>query len=493
MKKKPARKVVGKGKSEEIETPKELTAKKSEFSRWYSQILHLGGIIDKRYEVKGCVVWMPYGYDIMLNIKNYWDKIFKESGIKEMYFPLIVPVKYCEQNPGWWDGFKSEAYWIKSLSEKKAEHVMRPTGEPAMYPMFSLWIRSYRDLPLRIYETVSSYRYETRHTRPLIRSREMTVWHEIHTAHATKEDAMREEKEHARLYDMIWEYCALEPLRIIKPRWEIFPGAVGAVEYYNYMPSGKALENGSINNLGQAYSKKFNIKFKDSDENEKYVWQICTGNGARLLSAVIGVHGDDRGLIIPPKIAGIQVIIVPIYETKNRKEIVKKAQSIYETLKKSGIRTEIDLREGTPGSKFYDWEIKGVPIRLEIGPRDIKSKSVVLVRRDTKKKTQTKESYMVSEIQELLNGMQNALLNRAKSELKAAIKPAKTSGDIKSVVRDKKIAKVHWCNSDKCWDKIKDIEEGLELFGTDLKKSIKGECVICGKTTETIGYVAITY
>jgi len=165
-----------------------LKYRKSQFSEWYNQILQLAGIIDKRYGSKSFFVWMNYGYEIMLNIKRYWDKLFRDVGIKEMYFPLFVPIKYCEKNLDWWEGFKDQAFWVKGAGEKDWDHILRPTGEPAMYPMFSIWIRSYNDLPFRIYENVSSFRYETKHTRPIIRDREITLWHEIHTAHATKDE-----------------------------------------------------------------------------------------------------------------------------------------------------------------------------------------------------------------------------------------------------------------------------------------------------------------
>lgn len=481
-------------KESEFEVPKALTAKKSEFSKWYNQILHLAEIIDKRYDVKGSNVWMNYGYEIMLNIKKYWDVLFKESGIKEMYFPLIVPIKYCKRNLGWWNGFKKQAYWVKSIEDKKSEHVLRPTGEPAMYPMFSLWIRSHRDLPFRIYETVSSFRYETKHTRPIIRDREITVWHEIHTVHATENDAKKEEKEHVKLYDLIWKKCALEPLKLWKPEWEIFPGAVGAIEYYNIMPNGKALENGSINNLGQAYSKKFNIKFKDKDGREKYAWQMCTGNGARLLAAVFGIHGDDRGLVIPPEIAYIQVIIIPIFKPDEKKKVLAKAEKIKTELSERGIRVEIDSRDDlTPGSKFYDWELKGVPIRLELGPRDINNRSAVVVRRDTGEKRNIKESILKVELEKLLENLQENLYNKAKKFNREMIIFADNRSHLEDLLEINKAAKVYWCKSGKCWDSIKSIKEGVELFGTDLKKAKSGKCVICGKQTDIIGYVANTY
>lgn len=479
--------------SEKKGETKGLTVKKNKFSEWYSQILPLAEITDKRYEVKGCNVWLNYGYEIMLNIKKYWDRIFRESGIKEMYFPLLVPENYCERNPSWWEGFRNQAYWVKIPGEAE-KYILRPTGEPAMYPMFSLWIRSHKDLPFRIYETVSSFRYETKHTRPMIRDREITVWHEIHTVHASKKEAEKEVKEHIRLYDLIWRKCAIAPLRVNKPEWEIFPGAIGAIEYYNLMPGGKTLENGSINNLGQAYSKKFNIKFRDRDEKEKYGWMLCTGNGARLLSAVIAIHGDDRGLLIPPEIAPVEVAIVPIYKNDTKKLVLGKCSKLLVQLKKEGFRAELDSDEDeTPGSKFYDWELKGVPIRLEIGPRDIKSKSVVLARRDTLKKEPVKETLLPEKISKTLKGIQQGMLRKSEKELKESIKSAKTMSEMKSIFMKGKIARVYWCGSGSCWDAIKETREGVELFGTDLKPSPKGRCIICGKSTATTGYVANTY
>src|SRR3989338_1371393 len=206
---------------ENEELPRAITVKKMEnFSKWYDQAIAAAGLIDKRYNVKGMFVWLNYGLETMKIIKDTWDGLFKKSNIKEMYFPLIIPMKYAQQNSSWFEGFKSEAFWVKTMDENNASHILRPTGEPAMYPMFSLWIRTKNDLPLRIYETVSSFRYETKHTMPIIRDREITIWHEIHTAHESKEEAEEEAKLHIKLNDQIWENLALEPLRVNKPLWE---------------------------------------------------------------------------------------------------------------------------------------------------------------------------------------------------------------------------------------------------------------------------------
>jgi prolyl-tRNA synthetase len=478
---------------EDVEKAEALTAKKEDFAEWYTQVLGAAGLLDKRYNVKGCYVWLNYGYEMMLNIKSMWDKTFKKNNYKEMYFPLLVPVEYAEQNESWWNGFKTEAFWVKGLEEEKANYILRPTGEPAMYPMFKLWIRSWKDLPLRIYETVSSFRYETGHTRPIIRDREITVWYEIHTAHTTKEESEAEIEKHMEMVDKLWEDCAVLPLRVWKPQWECFPGAVGAVEYYSVMPNGRAMENGSFNNLGQAYAKKFDLKFRDKDEKEKHVWMTCTGNGARLLAAVIGEHGDDNGLIIPPKIAPIEVMIIPIYKQDSKTDVEKEACKLLDKLKEK-FRADIDLRDERPGSKFYDAEIKGIPLRIEIGPKDIKEKSVVLVRRDTKEKKKIKIAKLTDEVKSALANMQDSMYKKAQDNFKKRIVSAKDKKEIEQAIKNKKVAKVFWCKEGSCWDEIKAIIEGIEMFGTDLKETKEpGKCAVCSKSTKTVGYVAHTY
>ncbi len=484
----------GQEEKEQEEFPEALTAKKNEdFSKWYNQVLAVADLIDKRYNVKGCFVWKPYGYELMLNIKSLWDKLFKKNGYKEMYFPLLVPLEYASINDKWWSGFKGEAFYVKGLNEDKPKYILRPTGEPAIYPMFSLWIRSYRDLPLRIYETVSSFRYETKHTRPLIRDREITVWHEIHTAHATKEESELEIKKHMEMWDSIWRDLCLVPLKVKKPEWECFPGSVGAVEYYSIMPSGKVMENGSCNNLGQAYAKKFNIKFKKQDGSEDFAWMTCTGNGARLLAAVIGVHGDDFGLVLPPKIAPIQVVIIPIFNDKNKDSVLEEAKRIMLELSDSNIRVFLDDSDESVGSKFYDWELKGVPVRIEIGQKEIDKGVVCVVRRDLRKREFCNRKDIINFVKEQLSNLEQVLLNNYKNFLDERIVDVKDMKELKSVLKDKKVARVHWCGSPDCWDKIKGVEEGVELFGTDLKEGDSGKCVVCGKETKQIGFVGNTY
>ncbi len=469
--------------------PERLNARKENFPDWMSQVLALAKIVDNRYAIKSMFVWMPYGYDMMLRIKKKWDEEFKANDIKEMYFPLMVPVEYAEQNASWWEGFKEEGFWAGT--KNKQEFVIRPTGEPAMYPMFSLWIRGHNDLPLRIYETVFSYRYETKQTRPLIRDREIGPWYEIHTVHATKEEADAEIELARKMNDKIWEFIAVKPLIVKKPKWECFPGAEGAYEYYTIMPNGKVMENGSLNNLGQAYSKKFNIKFTDKDGKEKYAWQTCTGNGERYLSAVISQHGDDSGLVLPPNIAPTQVIIVPIFKDKNKVEILKKAQEYKEKLKE--FRVEIDSSENSVGSKFYEAELKGIPLRLEIGEQEIKNNELTLFTRYNKKKEKIKIKDLEKEIKERLEEIQKQLIKNSEKIIKNALSEPKDFEETKKALKEGKVAKIFWCGEDKCYDKVVKITDGLDFFGSDIKEAGLGKCAVCGKETKNKAYVANSY
>lgn len=469
--------------------PERLNAKKENFPEWMSQVLALAKIIDNRYAIKSMFVWMPYGYDMMLRIKNFWDSEFKKNGIKEMYFPLMVPVEYAEKNDSWWEGFKEEGFWAGP--KNKQEFIIRPTGEPAMYPMFSLWIRGHNDLPLRIYETVFSYRYETKQTRPLIRDREIGPWYEIHTAHSTKEEAEKEIEIARKMNDKIWEFIAIKPLLVKKPKWECFPGAEGALEYYTIMPNGKVLENCSLNNLGQAYAKKFNIKFTDKDRKEKYVWQTCTGNGERYLSAVIAQHGDDSGLIIPPNIAPVQILIIPIFKEKNKKSILNKAEEIKKKLKK--FRVEIDYSENSVGSKFYESELKGIPLRIEIGEKETENKEITIFVRNTKEKIKVREKDIEKEIKNKISEIQKNMLKHSELLLKNSVKDAEEVNEAKKILEEGKIVRAYWCEGDKCYDSIKKLKEGLDLFGSEIKESPSGNCIICGKQTKNKAFFANSY
>jgi prolyl-tRNA synthetase len=481
-------------KEEELEKelPKELgVSKLANFPVWYIRIIQLAELVEKRYKVAGMFVWKPYGFRMMANIKSLWDKLFAESGIQETYFPLIVPLEYAQMNKSWFEGFQTEVFWVKGRGDEEATHILRPTGEPAMYPIFAMWIRSKKDLPLRIYETVSSFRFETKHTRTLIRDREITCWYEIHTAHATREESEEELKEHIRMNEQIWKTLALPSIKLEKPQWEVFPGAVGAIEFYNIMPNGRMLENGSCNNLGQAYAKQFEITYADENNQKQYVWQTCTGNGARYLVAVISLHGDEKGLILPPRIAPIQVVIIPIFKEK-LEDVLPTCKEIAKVLQEAGISVKIDEESKTPGEKFYIWEIKGVPLRFEIGPKEVAEKLITVVRRDQGKRQKLDMKELVPKVKGMLDQIQDGLYTKVQKFYKEVIVEVNDFSELESRINEGKVAIVCWCRSSDCADEFKKFE-GIELVGSLPEKQKAGNCIVCGKSTETKSYIARTY
>jgi prolyl-tRNA synthetase len=471
--------------------PRELPPK-SNFIKWYNSVLKLADIADKRYPIKGTFVWLPYGVKLMRNIKEHWDKLFQESGISEILVPLFVSRKNAEANKKWYEGFQKNLY-SAVLPTGKSQFILRPTGEPAMYPLFSLWIKDY-GLPLRVYETVSSYRYESRTTHTLIRDREITFWYEIHTAHKTKKESEEEAQTHLEIIRKIWKYLSIPPIVVNKPPYEVFPGAVGAIEAYTILPDGRLLENGSINILGQAYSRIYDITYMDEEGKKQYVWQICTGNGARYLAAVIALHGDDRGLCLPPTIAPVQCIIVPIMQKKSKQEVEAECLKLKEKLREAGIRVEIDLRENiTPGEKFYQWEIKGVPVRIEMGPREIQKKCLTVFRRDLL----TRETVESDKIIEYLNGLMSdigaTLENRVKKLFDSKVKDFDTIEDAFKWVRKGGVAKVSWCGEQPCYERICETEQAIEAIGTLLETEKKHECIVCKKETTNRTLVSKIY
>lgn len=470
-----------------------LPDKQKDFSKWYNKVITKAGLIDKRYNVKGMFVWLPFGIELILNIKKKWDELFKKNGIKEVYFPLLVPLEYANQNKEWFEGFKEEAFYVKGVNEEKHNTILRPTGEPAIYPMFSKWIRSYNELPLRIYETVSSFRYETKHTRPLIRDREITFWYEIHTVHASKKEAEQEIINAEKLNEEIYFFLGVKPLKVEKPSWEVFPGAVGATEFYTLMPNGRALENGSCNNLGQAYAKKFNIKFVDEKGNENFAWQTCTGNGARFLVSVIAQHGDNKGLVLPPNICNTKVVIVPIIFKESKEKILKKCFEIKKLLEEKGVLCVIDDSEKSAGEKFYEWELKGIPMRIEVGPKDIKKDFYPLFRRDTLEKIPVKFEDLPEKIVFNLKAMHASLLEKSQKFNEERLVKCSNLKDLAKAVKAKKIGVVYWCSSKKCWQKISGTDEGVELFGSIPGKTRSGKCIACQKETQKQGYAGKTY
>ncbi len=362
--------------------------------------------------------------------------------------------------------------------------------------MFRKWIRSWRDLPLKLNQWCNIVRWETRATKPFLRTREF-LWQEGHTAHATVEDADTEAMEILRIYKNLMENLLAIPVLVgKKSELEKFAGALYTVTLEALMPDGKTLQMGTSHNLGQNFSKAFKIQFIGEDEKDHYVWTTSWGISTRLLGAIVMVHGDDKGLVLPPRIAPYQAVIIPIfYKEVERDTILNKARDVSDTLNQNGISATIDDRmEYTPGWKFNEWELKGVPVRIEIGPKDIKHNRVVAARRDTSERVEVTEDHLVSTIREILNAVQDNLFSRAREFLEANITTVKSYGEFKKALRKRRgFIKASWCSRTKCEEKIKE-ETGaaISLIPLSSEKPFS-TCLYCGNDARQTVLFAKSY
>ncbi|MCD6370717.1 MAG: proline--tRNA ligase [Thermoplasmata archaeon] len=461
---------------------------KDNFPEWYNEVIERAKLVDKRYPVKGMHVWLPYGWKLMRNIDEYFRKIFTEHNHEEVYFPLLVPETDFKKEGEHIRGLENEVYWVThgGATPLDVKLVLRPTSETAMYPLFSLWIRTHADLPLRIFQIVNVFRYETKQTRTFIRVREVHFF-ESHTAHATAEESEEQIRENIEIWKKVAKKLALPYVLVKKADWDKFPGAHYSIGAETIMPSGRTLQIATIHQYLQNFAKAYDIKYLKEDGTHDYVHQTTFGMSERLVGAIVGIHGDNRGLVIPPEIAPIQIVIVPII-MKEKERILEEAKKIEDELKPY-YRVYLDDRDNyTPGYKFYEWELKGVPLRLEIGPRDLENNQVVLVRRDTFEKINIGREEYMEKIGELLKEIQENLLRRAEKEMREKIKKFENLEEVKE---HKGIAVVNWCGSEECGHKIEELTD-KKIIGIPQEKR-KGICAICGKETDIVAYVAKPY
>ncbi|MEM5776989.1 MAG: proline--tRNA ligase [Candidatus Aenigmatarchaeota archaeon] len=471
-----------------------ITIKKEEnFSEWYTQVVQKSDLADYS-PVKGCMVIKPYGYSIWENIQKIFDKWIKDTGVKNAYFPMFIPESLLKKEAEHFEGFTPEVAWItkggnRDLDEKIA---VRPTSETIMYSLFSEWIRSYRDLPLRINQWCNVVRWETKATKLFLRTREF-LWQEGHTVHATKEEAEEEVMLRLKQYKkLVEEYLAIPVIDGKKSEGEKFAGALFTTTLEALMSDKKALQMATSHNLGQHFSKAFQIKFLDKDSKEKYAWQTCWGISTRLIGALVMVHSDNKGLVLPPKIAPIQIVIVPIGIEKH-KSVLNKAREI-KTKLENKYTIELDERkEYTPGWKFNYWELKGVPIRIEIGPKDIENKQLTVFRRDLNIKQKINETTLEKEIKTILDDIQKNLFERAKKFLENNIFEVNTYDVFKEISEKGGFIKTMWCGEVDCEKKIKNETSATVRVIPFKQEKIKGKCFCCGKEAKYIAYFARSY
>ncbi|MGV8107043.1 MAG: proline--tRNA ligase [Nitrososphaerota archaeon] len=466
-----------------------ITVKKSlDFSDWYTQCVLKSGIADYSPS-KGFIILRPYGYAIWEIIREILDEELKKTGHKNGFLPVLIPESLITKEKDHFDGFLPEVFWVTKsgdcdLGEKLA---VRPTSETLAYSMFSKWISSYRDLPLKLNFWNSALRAEIKSTKPLIRNSEF-LWQEGHTAHTDEDEANKEVRMILDIYKiLIEEYLAIPTLSGFKTDKERFVGAKYTTCLESAMPDGKALQMATSHHLGQNFSKPFEIKFLDKDTAEHYVWQTSWGISWRVIGAIIMVHGDDKGLILPPKISPTQVIIVPIYKDESKTVVKQKAYELEQKLKDSLIRVQTDDRdEFTSGWKFNDWEMKGVPLRVNIGLRDIQENQVELIRRDTKERFYVKEKGLVNQTLSILEKIQLNMFDRAKNLLQENTRSATTLEELLSVLdATGGFVACSWCGKRECEDLVKEkTTADIRIVPFNPKNNISS-CIGCGNE-ETI-------
>jgi prolyl-tRNA synthetase len=461
-----------------------ITVKKSfDFSDWYTQCVLKSGIADYSPS-KGFIVLRPYGYAIWEIIKDILDNELKKTGHKNGFLPVLIPESLLTREKDHFDGFMPEVFWVTrsgdcDLGEKLA---VRPTSETLAYSMFSKWISSYRDLPLKLNFWNSALRAEIKSTKPLIRNSEF-LWQEGHTAHTDEIDADKEVRMILDVYKyLIEEYLAIPTLSGLKTDKEKFVGAKYTTCIESLMGDGKVLQMATSHNLGQNFSKPFEIKFLDKDTNEQFVWQTSWGISWRVIGALIMVHGDDKGLILPPKISPTQVIIVPIYKDQSKEVVKQKAYELEKKLKDFNIRASTDDRdEYTSGWKFNDWEMKGVPLRANIGLRDIQENQVELIRRDTKERFYVKEKELVNQTLSILQKIQSNLFDSAKKHLQTNTRTAASLVELMSVLdATGGFVACSWCGKRECEDLVKEkTTADIRILPFKPKNNVS-TCIACG-------------
>jgi prolyl-tRNA synthetase len=479
----------------DIEFVKEIASREKNFSQWYVDVVRKAELADYT-TIKGCMVIRPYGYGLWENMQAGLDRRIKETGHKNAYFPLFIPESLLKKEAEHVEGFAPEVAWVTHGGSQKLEErlAIRPTSEAVICSLYSKWVKSWRDLPILINQWVNIVRWE-KVTRLFLRTTEF-LWQEGHTAHKTEQEA---EEETLKILNQVYRDYIEKDLAIPvivgrKTEKEKFAGALHTYTLEALMADGKVLQAGTSHNLGQNFAKAFDIKYLDEDQKEKYVWQTSWGTTTRLVGALVMVHGDERGLKLPPKVAPVQVIIVPIMFDKTKKEVLEKAESI-RTIFKKNFRVEIDTRDGyTPGWKFNEWEMRGVPLRLEIGPKDMAQGQVMLARRDTGEKVAVKEENLVETVKELLDSIQENLFIRAKKFLEENIRETSNYNEFKKIIEKQRgLIKTYWCGSKDCEDKIKEETKASIRCIPFEQEEASGKCIYCGKESSTLVHFARAY
>jgi prolyl-tRNA synthetase len=484
-------KTASKVDSKAKESKRGLLPTKENFSEWYHELLMTAEIIDNRYPVKGMCVWFPFGFAVKKNVYGIIRELLDPDHL-ETQFPLMIPENEFMKEAQHIKGFEDEVYWVThgGNSPLEVKLALRPTSETAIYPMFKLWIRSHADLPMRIYQIVNTFRYETKHTRPLIRLREITSFKEAHTVHATWEEAALQVEVAIKRYSEFYNRMAVPFLVSKRPVWDKFPGADYTTAIDVIMPDGKTLQVGTAHHLGSTFAKTYEITYEAENGEQKLVNQTCYGISERCIAALISVHGDDKGLVLPWCVAPTQVVIVPIL-LGDKEKVLEVSRDLQSTLASALMRVQLDTSDERPGAKFYKWEMKGVPIRLEVGPRDIEKGVVTLARRDGIKKAVPMTGLADALIKES-EDLQAALYLKAKQFQDDKVKEVTSIVEAKEQTQNG-VALVPWCGLEDCGHQLEDQVEANMLGEPQYQSFSEAACLVCGKKSTGRTYMAKQY
>ncbi|HPN15004.1 MAG TPA: proline--tRNA ligase [bacterium] len=462
---------------------KAITARAKDYSEWYQDVVDQAELAEHS-PVRGCMVIKPYGYAIWELMQKDLDARFKAKGVQNAYFPLFIPENFLKREAQHVEGFAPEVAVVTHAGGQKLDEplVVRPTSETIMYDVFSRWVQSYRDLPLLINQWANIVRWEMR-TRLFLRTTEF-LWQEGHTVHASEEEAEDFTKQILDVYrDFAESVMATPVIPGVKSESEKFAGAVRTYCIEAMMGDGKALQAGTSHMLGQNFAKAFGVKFQDETGTEQYGWQTSWGVSTRLIGGLIMAHGDDKGLVLPPKLAPYQVVIIPIGTTPEELEAVQsKAQGLADGLIAEGVRVKIDTRDLRPGPKFFEWEKKGVPVRLEIGPKDMANGTVVAVRRDTAEKQNLSEADLIDAIKDMLEQIHVNLYDKALAFRQAHTVKVADYDSFKAQLEGNFIL-AGWCGSADCEATVKaETKATIRCLPLDpLDQSSGGKCIYCGQ------------
>ncbi len=476
------------------------------FSEWFECIIREAEIYDYgRYPVKGAGIWMPYGFQLRKHIIDILRKLLDETGHEEILLPLLIPETIFRKESEHVRGFEGEVYWVTraGFDELDVKLALRPTSETALSYMESLWIKSYRQLPKKYYQVVSIFRYETKMTKPMIRLREVSTFKEAHTLHDSFEDAERQVLEAINIYRKFFDALGIPYVISKRPQWDKFAGALYTVAFDTVLPDGKSLQIGTVHNLGQTFTSVYDVKIQKRDETIDYGWQTSYGISERVIATVIAFHSDDKGLVLPPLIVPIQIVVIPIPvvgDAEKQCAVMEYARSIYEELRRAGYRVKLDDREDLrPVDKYFEWEFRGVPLRVEIGRLEVEQHTVTIFRRDTMKRLSVGREELLKVVREVLDDISTKLRERAWNWFKEKIKTFDSFEEAVEYVKNSGgIAQIPWCGDERRAQEVIEQLEAIAALGSPIpiieEVNVEGKhCAICGHKAKTYLRIAKRY